>query len=112
METQKEMSFLDHLEELRWHIIRALAAVMIAATAAFLAKAFIFETLIFGPTKADFFTYEFLCNASKLLGFESFCDTNFDFAFASELTHHVDFVEPQVQCHISCSSAGHTTLAN
>ena len=64
METQKEMSFLDHLEELRWHIIRALAAVMIAATAAFLAKAFIFETLIFGPTKADFFTYEFLCNAS------------------------------------------------
>ena len=83
METQKEMSFLDHLEELRWHIIRALAAVMIAATAAFLAKAFIFETLIFGPTKADFFTYKFLCNASKLLGFESFCDTNFDFEVQS-----------------------------
>ena len=77
------MSFLDHLEELRWHIIRALGAVMVAATAAFLAKGFIFDILIFGPTKADFFTYEFLCNASKLLGFESFCDTNFDFEVQS-----------------------------
>ena len=83
MGTQKEMSFLDHLEELRWHILRALGAVMIAASAAFLAKGFIFETLIFGPTKADFFTYELLCNASKLLGFESFCDTNFDFEVQS-----------------------------
>ena len=66
MAAQKEMSFLDHLEELRWHIIRALGAVMIAATAAFLAKGFIFESLIFGPTKADFFTYEFLCNALQI----------------------------------------------
>ena len=79
----KEMSFLDHLEELRWHIIRAVAAVMIAATAAFIAKGFVFDVLIFGPTKADFFTYEFLCKASKLLGFESFCDTNFDFEVQS-----------------------------
>ena len=83
MDAQKEMSFLDHLEELRWHVIRALGAVMITATAAFLAKGFIFDTLIFGPTKADFFTYEFLCNTSKLLGFESFCDTNFDFEVQS-----------------------------
>jgi sec-independent protein translocase protein TatC len=75
MGAQKEMSFLDHLEELRWHIIRALCAVLIAATAAFVAKGFIFETLIFGPTKSDFFTYEFLCNASRLLGFESFWDS-------------------------------------
>ena len=83
MAVQNEMSFLDHLEELRWHIIRALGGVMIAATAAFLAKDFIFESLIFGPTKADFFTYEFLCNASKVLGFESFCNTNFDFEVQS-----------------------------
>ena len=83
MSKSRDMSFLDHLEELRWHVIRALGAVMITATAAFLAKGFIFDTLIFGPTKADFFTYEFLCNTSKLLGFESFCDTNFDFEVQS-----------------------------
>lgn len=38
MAVQKEMSFLDHLEELRWHIIRALGGVMIAATAAFFSQ--------------------------------------------------------------------------
>ena len=83
MGKEKEMSFLDHLEELRWHVIKATAAIIIAATAAFLAKGFLFDVLIFGPTKSDFFTYEFLCNASRLMGFESFCDTNFDFEVQS-----------------------------
>ena len=53
------------------------------SNSSFFSKGFIFDILIFGPTKADFFTYEFLCNASKLLGFESFCDTNFDFEVQS-----------------------------
>ena len=83
MGKEKEMSFLDHLEELRWHVIKATAAIIVAATAAFLAKGFLFDVLIFGPTKSDFFTYEFLCNASRLMGFESFCDTNFDFEVQS-----------------------------
>jgi len=47
MSVEKEMSFLDHLEDLRWHLIRATLSVVIAATAAFLAKGFIFDTLIF-----------------------------------------------------------------
>ncbi|WP_159024027.1 twin-arginine translocase subunit TatC [Formosa sp. L2A11] len=69
-----EMSFLDHLEELRWHLIRATLAVMIAAVAAFLAKGFIFDTLIFGPTKPSFFTYDILCRVSNYLGLDdSFC---------------------------------------
>jgi sec-independent protein translocase protein TatC len=64
-------------------VIKATAAIIIAATAAFLAKGFLFDVLIFGPTKSDFFTYEFLCNASRLMGFESFCETNFDFEVQS-----------------------------
>ena len=83
MGQENEMSFLDHLEELRWHVIKATAAIIVAATVAFLAKGFLFDVLIFGPTKPDFFTYEFLCNASRLMGFESFCDTNFDFEVQS-----------------------------
>ena len=49
-----EMSFLDHLEELRWHLIRATMGVLIIGTVAFLMKDFIFETVLFGPKKADF----------------------------------------------------------
>ena len=66
----QSMSFLDHLEELRWHLIRATVAVLIAATAAFIAKEFIFDIIIFGPKKPDFPTYKGLCNISKLLGFD------------------------------------------
>ena len=77
------MSFLDHLEELRWHLIRSVVAVMITATVAFLMKSFIFDTLIFGPSKSNFLTYDVLCKASKLIGFDSFCNTEFNFEVQS-----------------------------
>jgi Sec-independent protein translocase TatC len=48
----KEMSFLDHLEELRWHLIRSTTAVVILAVLAFIAKDFIFDVLLFGPKKS------------------------------------------------------------
>lgn len=64
----QEMSFLDHLEELRWHLIRATLAVLIAATLAFLAKGFIFDVLLFGPSRADFLTYDILCRLSTFVG--------------------------------------------
>ena len=49
-----EMSFLDHLEELRWHLIRSCLAIMLMASVAFIGKDFIFDTIIFGPKKIDF----------------------------------------------------------
>ena len=52
-----DMSFLDHLEELRWHIIRSLIAIVSAGFICFLMKDFIFDTIIFGPKKMDFPTY-------------------------------------------------------
>lgn len=83
MAQEKEMSFLDHLEELRWHIIRSTIAIIAAATIAFLGKNFLFDELIFGPTKTDFFTYDFLCRASSIIGYDSFCNTAFDFEVQS-----------------------------
>ncbi|MCM5663733.1 twin-arginine translocase subunit TatC [Galbibacter mesophilus] len=72
---EQEMSFLDHLEELRWHLIRATLGVIIIGIVAFIAKDFIFDTILFGPKKADFPTYRFFCNISKALGLdESFCE--------------------------------------
>jgi sec-independent protein translocase protein TatC len=79
-----EMSFLDHLEDLRWHLIRASLAVVIAGTAAFLAKGFIFDTLLFGPTSADFFTYDILCRLSTFVGLEGgFCFEDMPFTIQS-----------------------------
>lgn len=79
-----EMSFLDHLEELRWHLIKSVSAIMLTATAAFLAKGFIFDVIIFGPSKASFVTYSFLCDISQYIGMqESFCFTELPFEIQS-----------------------------
>jgi sec-independent protein translocase protein TatC len=84
MSTENEMSFLDHLEELRWHLIRSSLAIIILATLAFIAKDFIFDTLIFGPKKADFWTYELFCNISKMMGQgTSFCIQELPFRIQS-----------------------------
>ena len=80
----KEMSFLDHLEELRWHLIRSTIAVVLAGTAAFLFKELIFEGIIFAPKRADFPTYQILCKAARFIGFEeSFCFTELPFRVQS-----------------------------
>ena len=81
---EKEMSFLEHLEDLRWHILRSIIAILIAALAAFLAKNFVFDVLLFGPKKTDFLTYKLLCQVSNLLGFDdSFCITELPFRIQS-----------------------------
>lgn len=74
IEAAGELSFLDHLEELRWHLIRVTLAVVISGFVAFLAKGFIFDVLLFGPSNVDFFTYDFLCRLTTWFGFEGgFC---------------------------------------
>ena len=82
--TDKEMSFLDHLEDLRWHLIRSFLSVIILAAIAFLAKDFIFNVLIFGPKHSDFPTYKILCKIAKFIGFkDSFCFTELPFRIQS-----------------------------
>lgn len=69
-----EMSFLDHLEELRWLLVRSSTAIVILAIAVYFVSDFIFDDIIFGPTKVDFVTYRFFCDASHYLGFaETIC---------------------------------------
>lgn len=60
-----EMSFLGHLEALRWHLFRSVIAIFVFAIAAFMNKEFIFDTVIFGPKNPDFLTYRVLCKLSE-----------------------------------------------
>lgn len=70
----KEMSFLDHLEELRWHIIRSLSAIVGVGILLFIFHKWLFDDVIFGPTKPDFFSYRFACWLSKSIGLgEAMC---------------------------------------
>lgn len=71
-----EMSFFEHISELRRHILRSVLAIAIVGTVCFLNKDFIFDKMIFGPRHADFPTYTFLCNASHSMGLgEQMCFT-------------------------------------
>ena len=81
---EPEMSFLDHLEDLRWHLIRAVIAIVIAGSIAFLLKGFIFDVLLFGPSRGDFFSYDMLCRISSSLGLDAgFCFDEMPFRIQS-----------------------------
>jgi sec-independent protein translocase protein TatC len=62
-----EMSFLEHLEELRWHIIRSILAIVILMIVAFIFKNFIFDKVILAPKDPDFFTNRILCQLGEFL---------------------------------------------
>jgi len=83
-QSKDEMSFLDHLEELRWHLIRSVLAILIIATVAFVFKDFIFDVLLFGPKQKDFITYKWFCSISQSLGQgNSFCIEELPFRIQS-----------------------------
>ena len=89
------MSFLEHLEELRWHIIRSLIAIISVGFICFLMKEFIFDTIILGPKNMSFPTYTFLCQAATFIGVETtFCGDEFPFVIqnrtmAGQFSAHV-----------------------
>jgi sec-independent protein translocase protein TatC len=69
----KEMSFFDHIEELRWHILRAVGAVVVVAVGLFIAKDFVFKQVIFGQRNPDFPTYKVLCRLADYTGIKGLC---------------------------------------
>ncbi len=70
-EEGNQMSFLDHLEELRWHLMRSVIAVMVFAIAAFVFYDFIFNVLILAPKNPDFFTNRMFSLLSEYTGVEA-----------------------------------------
>jgi sec-independent protein translocase protein TatC len=68
-----EMTFLEHLEELRWHFIRSIIVVVVAAVVAFIFKDIVFDRIIFGPRTPEFLTNRLLCKLGRLVNSERLC---------------------------------------
>ncbi len=62
-----EMSFVDHLEELRWHLVRAVLAWLVAAIAIFVKIDWVFDNVIYAPARSNFVTYGALCRLGHFL---------------------------------------------
>ena len=84
MSEEKEMSFLDHLEELRWHIVRSISAIMIFMVLAFFFTPWIFQNIIFAPARIDFPTFRWLCDLGHFTGaVDALCAKPFPFKIQS-----------------------------
>jgi len=70
---EKEMSFWEHLEELRGHLIRSFLVIFILAIVAFIGKKFIFDYVILAPKDAEFITNRLLCQLGDFLSIEALC---------------------------------------
>jgi sec-independent protein translocase protein TatC len=68
-----EMSFLDHLEELRWHIIRSIMAIMVFTIVAFVEVKWIFNNIILAPASANFPTWRALCSLGHAFNNPDLC---------------------------------------
>ena len=62
--SKAEMSFIDHLEELRGHIVRSVLAILIIAVTIFIYRDWVFDNIITGPINPDFISYRSLCSFS------------------------------------------------
>lgn len=71
--SQVEMGFLDHLEVLRWHLIRAFSSILILAITAFIFSDFIFDEIILAPKTPSFFTNAILCKFGNYINIETLC---------------------------------------
>jgi len=79
----KEMSFIDHLEELRWHLIRSLVAILVFTVVAFIYKDFFFGKIVLGPARLDFWTYRKLCELGQLIDSPALCFDKLNFTLQS-----------------------------
>tara|TARA_B100001750_G_scaffold247640_1_gene274122 strand:+ start:1707 stop:2546 length:840 start_codon:yes stop_codon:yes gene_type:complete len=97
MNKHNNMTFLQHLEAFRWHLIRVILYVFSFSIICFLDpfKSFIFDKILFAPIYPDFFTYDFLCSVSNNLGLNKslcFSESNFsvlNYHMSGQFTMHL-----------------------
>ncbi len=89
-----EMSFLEHLEALRWHLVRSVLSILIFAVVAFIFHDIVFDQIILAPKKPDFFTNAKFCELGKLINAPSLCINSKPFQIinikmAGQFTSHI-----------------------
>jgi sec-independent protein translocase protein TatC len=76
-----EMGFTDHIEELRWHLIRSVAAVLFASIFVFFNIEWVFTHIILGPAESSFVSYNWLCKLGKFIHVDVLCMGNLQIQF-------------------------------
>lgn len=95
MAQEKEMSFLSHLEELRWHLVRSVIAILALAIVAFNFPGILFHDIILGPSRESFVSYKLLCDLGNLLNLPGLCLKQSQLVefqntqMAGQLTYHI-----------------------
>ena len=94
-EDEHKMSFLDHLEILRWHLVRIVIAIFICAAAAFIFKNIVFDIVVLAPVFDSFITYQYFCKLSYFLSlgdklcFDSMTFNLININMAGQFTMHI-----------------------
>lgn len=94
---KNEMSFVQHLEDLRWHVVRSLFAVLIFTIGAFIVAPWVFENIIFAPARVDFPTFRLLCSLGNAFGADGLCIQEIPFKLQSR------YMTGQFSMHIVAS---------
>ena len=72
-DSEKEMSFWDHLTELRKRLMRMIMAWLVMTVVAFVNSRFIFDKILLAPKDTSFITYKWLCKLGDLIHVDSLC---------------------------------------
>ncbi|MBI2967592.1 MAG: twin-arginine translocase subunit TatC [Bacteroidetes bacterium] len=100
------MSFLDHLEVLRWHLVRSVVALVIFMILVFINKQILFDYILLAPKSTNFITYRLLCRLSEWLNIgETMC--------VKEIPYNLINIDitGQFMTHIYTSAIGGFVLA-
>ena len=94
MASENNMGFLEHLEELRWHLIRSFSAIIIVAIAAFIFSDIVFDKIILAPKNPEFYTNKLLCRLGNLVDIPKLCINSESFQIisikmAGQFTMHI-----------------------
>ncbi len=75
----QEMSFIEHLEELRWNIIRAVGSILVFTILGWVFREEVYHYIILAPKDVDFWTYRMMCKLGTAVGAEGLCIDKIDF---------------------------------